>query len=189
MDKLYAKYNYSEQDVELIEAVASKEFELVKEALDSGANPNLLFMPDGSPILHEAVAGGNIEIIKLLLSYGAEINGLNSSNQSVLHFLGTLGEVDLFNFFIERGIDQSIVDNQGNTAADYVIEYNCHDATINSLNTYSMTVDDIEDNAESEESVILNPGASINIHNHEGGDFQQSDFGGVGGMFFHQSSW
>lgn len=186
MDKLYAKYNYSEQDVALIEAVASKESELVKESLDSGANPNLLFMPDGSPILHEAVAGGNIEIIKLLLSYGAEINGLNSYNQSVLHLLGNLGEVNLFNFFIERGIDQSIVDNQGHAAADYV---NCHEAIINSLNNYSMTVDDIEDNAEFEESVILNPGASISMPNYEDGDLHQSDCGGVGGMFFHQSSW
>lgn len=189
MPKLSLKDNYNKQDAALIEGFTINNLDQIETALDNGANPNLLWIPDGLPILYEAAAKGNIEIIKLLLERGAEINGLNSAQQTVLHLLAILDEVDLFNFFIERGADPSICDNQGKTALDLAVE-NESKAVIGLLNEYSMTVDDIEDNAELEEPVILSPGASISsMSDYEVEDYQPEEFSGVSGMFFHQFSW
>jgi ankyrin repeat protein len=49
---------------------------LLKAMLDGGLSPNYK-TPVGTPLLHRSIAG-NIEHVKLVLAYGADINGVDS---------------------------------------------------------------------------------------------------------------
>jgi ankyrin repeat protein len=66
-------------------AVHNSNFELVKKLLEGGGNPNARDQEESS-CMHEAMKNGDIEIIFILLDYGADLNNKNNRKQTPLYF-------------------------------------------------------------------------------------------------------
>jgi ankyrin repeat protein len=57
----------------MMEALNAGNLDLVSEALDEGADPNLI-LDDGNPLFVAIAFNGDLEFVKLFLSKGVNIN-------------------------------------------------------------------------------------------------------------------
>lgn len=70
-----ASLEFSEPSSALLEASRLGNKKVVKILLSRGADPNAKSSYGGSLyILHTAIRGGNVDIVKLLVAYGAELD-------------------------------------------------------------------------------------------------------------------
>lgn len=58
----------------------------VKILLKRGANPNAKTSRDGETPFHKAVSRGDIEIVRLLIDYGADVNAVSKFGVTSLYF-------------------------------------------------------------------------------------------------------
>jgi len=71
---------------------------------------------DGSCILHVAAACAHVEVTKLLLENGADINLPNSKNaRTALHYACKKGSLEMVEFLVDNGADVHCVDINGQT--------------------------------------------------------------------------
>ena len=89
--------------------------EIVKLLLDGGANTEIGAGEDayGTP-LHRACCQGNLELVRMLLDRGAEINSENNSHDTPLCFAVGEGRLDVVSYLLDRGADP----NKGAPLAD-----------------------------------------------------------------------
>lgn len=87
---------------------------LIEESVD----PNIKDS-EGSDLLFELAANGNIEMIELYLEKGGKLNVLNvESGTNPLHLAASFGELDACRLLVSRGIDFKLKDKDGKTAID-----------------------------------------------------------------------
>lgn len=100
----------------LFEAIALNNVEMVQNLLKGGVPPTV---SDGSSkmdsALHWAASSGEKEIMKLLVSYGANLNFMNSLGQTPLHSACASNNSDSVYFLLEAGADKNICDEEGRT--------------------------------------------------------------------------
>ena len=80
--------------------VIRKNFETVKELLDSGEDPNTI-NDKGFSILMQAVADGSFEIAELLLERGANPNVVNHLGRSPMFFAARYGYVNMVKLLLQ----------------------------------------------------------------------------------------
>jgi ankyrin repeat protein len=98
----------------------------VKNYLKHGGDVDSLGEYDSTP-LHCACREGNIEIVKLLIKYGADVNCQNrySTIYPIFDVLASTTITDslpIIQLLIEEGADIKVVDSFGNTLLHYAIE-------------------------------------------------------------------
>jgi ankyrin repeat protein len=86
-------------------AARGKKRETVKLLLDRGADASVRLPTRASTALHQAVAAGDVEIVKLLVNAGAEIDALNSNGETPLNYAAHHGAKDVVEFLASRGAD------------------------------------------------------------------------------------
>jgi hypothetical protein len=66
------------------------------------------YIGDGRTALHQAAANGNVELLELLLSHGAQIDSFNSIGETPLHYAARFGSLKAVKILINEGawIDQ-----------------------------------------------------------------------------------
>eukprot|EP01016_Furgasonia_blochmanni_P025956 TRINITY_DN27727_c0_g1_i1.p1 TRINITY_DN27727_c0_g1~~TRINITY_DN27727_c0_g1_i1.p1 ORF type:complete len:168 (-),score=34.95 TRINITY_DN27727_c0_g1_i1:466-930(-) len=74
--------------------------------------------PNGDSLLMIASKNGNIDIVTILLTKGADPNLLNHNNETALHFALGFGHFAVADTLINAGIAQNVRNNQGKTAWD-----------------------------------------------------------------------
>lgn len=80
----------------------------------------------GYPAIRVAVTAGNIEAVKLLLEYGADLNWKDENKCTLLFYVNEVPDnIELFKALIDMGIDPNIQDSDGRT-----ILMNCVDAEL-----------------------------------------------------------
>ncbi|KAG5888225.1 hypothetical protein JTB14_035574 [Gonioctena quinquepunctata] len=92
----------------------------VQEYLGSGvksANLNALDQ-EGLGVVHWAADSGNLEILKLLVDAGADLELRDGDGQTALHYAASCGHVDCVKFLLDKGADIGVFDNDGNSLAD-----------------------------------------------------------------------
>ncbi|CAM0136699.1 unnamed protein product [Umbelopsis sp. WA50703] len=70
----------------------------------------------GLTALHYACDRGHLDIIKLLVEKGADVNALTKENETPLHYACLSEQSDAAQYLIDHGCDVSIQDKEGNTA-------------------------------------------------------------------------
>jgi hypothetical protein len=114
-----AKPTFSEeQKSELIYRVSLGRADDVKLLLDQGGSANQA-NPDGTPILSLASARTDqegMEVTKLLLEAGADINAKDSLGRNALFYAVRSSSAERVMFLLEHGIDYYATDNQGDIA-------------------------------------------------------------------------
>ena len=91
--------------------------ELCQLLLKHGANPNISI--GANPILLVVAEGGNLEIVKVLLKNGAEIDATDSENQTALLRASENGHKAVVAHLLENGADSHHVNVHGLTSIHY----------------------------------------------------------------------
>ena len=98
----------------LFHAALNSHFEVCQLLLQYGANANTSF--DGNPVLSESVKAGNLEIVKVLIQHGAEINDTDSEDQNALQKASMKGDKALVVYLLHHSADVYHEDSNGHTA-------------------------------------------------------------------------
>ncbi|MFA4828453.1 MAG: ankyrin repeat domain-containing protein [Thermodesulfovibrionales bacterium] len=72
--------------------------------------------------LHAAIGGGNIEIVKLLMNHGANVNAKDKSGMTPLHIAATKGNHEAINLLLNSKADLDAEDNNGHTPFYVAVE-------------------------------------------------------------------
>ena len=109
--------------VELNRAVAANELIEARRLLAAGASVNQGDKNYGGVTpLFLAVERGSIEMVKLLLSYGADVNAADESKRTPLMSLDSDATPELLELLIEAGADVNARDNSGMTVLLNTVE-------------------------------------------------------------------
>jgi hypothetical protein len=75
----------------------------------------------GATPLHYAAENGHIEIARLLLQNGAEVNVRNNYGNTPLHWAASNGHVDILHLLVENGVDLEAQDNNGERVLHWAV--------------------------------------------------------------------
>ena len=90
--------------------------------LAQGVHPDCRLHPDDGTPLMAAVAGGDLEAMRLLLDHGADPNARNENNELPLGFACSYGQWDAAQLLVERGANVNGIEDEGMTHLDYVTD-------------------------------------------------------------------
>lgn len=98
----------------LLSACMADNKAFVEDLLTAQANPNLAGTSDleATPMMY-AAAYNNVEIIKLLLSKGAEVNQLDVNKDHALNWATYYGHLQAMEYLIENGADMELSSKHG----------------------------------------------------------------------------
>ena len=112
----------------LLNAVDSSNNEGLRIILEAGANPNPV-VPEGlfrsSPLIAAGI-GSKLEMIKLLIEFGAEIDATNPEGWTALQAVIKAQNVECANILLTRGADLGYISKNGHSALTAAITYNSH---------------------------------------------------------------
>lgn len=113
----------------LLNAVDSSNNEGLRIILEARANPNPV-VPEGlfrsSPLIAASI-GSKLEMIKLLLKFGAEIRATNPEGLTALQAVVKAQNAECANFLLTHGADLGYISKNGHSALTTAIVYNSHD--------------------------------------------------------------
>ena len=103
----------SDPDGNTLLMLASREGrpEMVKVLLDLKASPKHRNSVGDSPLMFAAL-GGNLDVVRLLVDRGAEIN---QSGWTALHYCAWIGQTEVCKFLLDKGADIDAVSANGTT--------------------------------------------------------------------------
>lgn len=86
--------------------------------LDSGADPGVIYEPEGSTLLHLVAGYGDINIIERLLKANVDMDALDAEGRTALHMAASRQCPESCVMLFLYGCDPTIKDKDGNSAAD-----------------------------------------------------------------------
>lgn len=130
MNQTLAEHGFVEKDND----ISSKIVSIVQMLLDAGANLNDRDLQGRTPLML-AVMLGFVEIAKILIAAGADVNAMSQPDSKVislfrgdgisrtaLHFAVEESQKDAIALLLEAGADPDIRDSLGNSALDVVMQ-------------------------------------------------------------------
>jgi Ankyrin repeat. len=138
--------NTEKDNISFLMSVVENQYKIAKFFLSQGSNPNFIFEGKTSP-LQEAISRGNVKMVKLLISKGADVN-LEVIEKPIVFlskecsFYPTDSLTDknkpydvktkkkILNILISKGADINAKDNDGLTPLDLVQEREIKDFLI-----------------------------------------------------------
>lgn len=95
---------WTDMNAELMDAILTdRSVTVISKLINCGASCNTTSVASGISALHLAASKGNIEVIKLLLTEGADPNSIDVFGRSPLHIAAQLNQVAVLNFLIKGG--------------------------------------------------------------------------------------
>lgn len=71
---------------------------------------------NGNQALHLAAQNGHTEIVKILISNNANVNGQNKGGQTALHMATTYGFREIAQMLVDAGADMNVCNHEGHPA-------------------------------------------------------------------------
>ena len=103
------------QDFILNRAVKYRRLETVRVLLKHGSDPNKTTWGYSKTPLFQSAHDGTMEIAKLLLDSGADVNAVDDSGNNALREAALSNEVEMVTFLLDRGIDALQTNKDGQT--------------------------------------------------------------------------
>jgi ankyrin repeat protein len=117
-----------EPAVRIWDAAAQGNIEAISQYLDAGGDINETFVLPGTPgsggtPLHIAVLTDQMEVARLLLEKGANINAkaVDEAGGTPLYWAAEIGRLDIAKMLVEAGADVNAIANNGLTPLDAAI--------------------------------------------------------------------
>jgi ankyrin repeat protein len=98
----------------LMRAVKGNDIPLIRLLLDVGGDPTITLKDRTTT----AMVATSLEMIKLLVEHGVDINAFNANGQSVLHNAAGRGAIDVIQYAADHGARLDRKDKQGRTPLD-----------------------------------------------------------------------
>jgi len=98
---------------DIYQAVHEGNLDAIRRILDN--NPEEAHGNPSEPPIAIAVYAGNLEALKILCEYGADINAKEGRGESMLHIAARANAPDIVRFLHARGLDLNAVDDFGFT--------------------------------------------------------------------------
>ncbi|XP_048348204.1 protein phosphatase 1 regulatory subunit 27 [Sphaerodactylus townsendi] len=76
--------------------------------------------PSGMAALHEAVLSGNLDCVKLLVKYGADIHQKDEDGWTPLHIACSDGHADIARYLISLGAKLDVTNDEGEKPSDLI---------------------------------------------------------------------
>jgi ankyrin repeat protein len=116
-------------DRELELAIFQGDISRAHEALARGANPSARYgssYGSGQTLLMSGVGSSKrVEVVRLLLHYGADVNAVDDSGWSALHqaanSASTVGAAQVVRMLLEAGADANAINQEGETPLNYAV--------------------------------------------------------------------
>ena len=86
----------------------------------------------GDTALHHAARNGDLEIVKQLVSNGADVNATTDNNHFPLYCAAGHGHVETTQYLVENGADLQARLSDGKTVAEWLKQYADHDRRLQS---------------------------------------------------------
>jgi len=102
----------------LLLASEGDEVEIVKMLLEAGANPNITENDEDGTALHRTVSKqsqANVEIAKLLIQGGADLNYRNTEGNTALHWASGNNKLTIAKILVEAGAEVNVRNEDGLT--------------------------------------------------------------------------
>ena len=101
----------------LIRAVEARNIVECRRLIETGgANVNADRDKYANTALHLASSRGHLDIVRLLLTEGADITIADNDGMTALHWASSRGHLDIVRLLLTEGADITIADNNGRTA-------------------------------------------------------------------------
>lgn len=115
-------FGKSKKAIPLANAILTGEIKEVRRSLEAGTDPNQLIPGEGGYPLHFAV-NSSIEIIQMLIEYGADVNVKDVKGRTPLHIVAaSKPSIEKMELLIDNGAGVNAVDNEGKTPLAYVLQ-------------------------------------------------------------------
>ncbi len=102
--------------------VDTREKDLFKLLIDSGADPDTDDTYYARPMIMTMVAKNNTGLLKLLIARGANLNKLSQDGSSALYLATKKNNINMMKILIDAGADIDIKNHKGNTALDMAVK-------------------------------------------------------------------
>ena len=109
-------------DQELLNACYFGNIIGVQKWLKLGANVEYIEERDGWLPLHYAARWGDLAMMRLLIKYGANINGKTNSRETALHKCGRWDRKEAAIILLNLGADPTVKNSDGNRASDMTVD-------------------------------------------------------------------
>lgn len=103
---IFSSAAFSSQEESLAAAVENDNLQEAVKALKNNANPNTISQEEEVPVLMLAIYNGNIEIVKALVQYGADLNmsiSIEGRDVTALMMADLQGAQGIFAYLLENG--------------------------------------------------------------------------------------
>jgi ankyrin repeat protein len=128
-------------------AVKIENLKLVKTILDTGLNPNSSRANDMFTPLQRASRCGNVELSRMLLDAGADVNLTRFSSNRPLDWAVSGGHIELVEILLDAGARVDMRDRNGDTVLHRAADYE-HVELIQTLLDSGADVDSVNDDGE-----------------------------------------
>lgn len=112
---LHRAYAARQRELQLCEAVASKNVPEVRKLLAMGVSPNALSHDHQMSVLMQAVYRNQIWMVRVLLENGADVNYVNTQSKSVLHIAAAVSDAQVVQALLRAGANPLAKGNNGAT--------------------------------------------------------------------------
>lgn len=101
---------------------------MVRLLINNGATIDYPRTADGrTPLMVTCIYNGDVNICKLLLDKGADVNATCKDDVTALMFAAMNEKIDVVNFLLAKGADPNMKDANGLTALDYATKSEVND--------------------------------------------------------------
>jgi ankyrin repeat protein len=107
-------------EIDIHAAVVSNNIEAIKQHVLAGTDLNLKDPFGGSSPIISAGLFGKIEIVKILVDAGADVNFINNDGSTALHTAAFFCRPEIVQILLDNGIDKTVRNNMGSTAYESV---------------------------------------------------------------------
>jgi ankyrin repeat protein len=107
-------------EIDIHSAVVSGNVIVMKQHVLAGTDLNLKDPFGGSSPIISAALFGKIEIVKILVDAGADVNFINNDGSTALHTAAFFCRPEIVKILQDNGIDKTIRNNMGSTAYESV---------------------------------------------------------------------
>ncbi|MEM7066023.1 MAG: ankyrin repeat domain-containing protein [Cyanobacteria bacterium P01_B01_bin.77] len=115
----------------LIEATLAGNVDTVRELLQQGSDPNLVYHTNTA--LTYAARDGFIEIATLLIDHGADVDWIDGEGVTPLILAAFKNHIELVQLLLDQGADTTVRDQWNRTALDYALRRGAADPIVQLL--------------------------------------------------------